>query len=376
MIVGCPSEIKRHEYRVGITPQCAKSYISHGHRVLMQSGAGEGSGYFDAEYTRVGAEIMPDAEAVFAGAEMIVKVKEPLPEEFDRLRPGQILFTYLHLAANRELAEQLCRNKVQSVAYETIELSDRSLPCLTPMSEIAGRLSIQEGAKYLEKAFGGRGILLGGVPGVPRGNVAIIGGGVVGTNACKIAVGIGANVTILDVNPRRLAYLDDIFGSSITTLYATEANIEHILGESDIVVGAVLLPGEATPKLIRREHLQIMKPGAVLVDVAVDQGGCAETTHPTSHDDPIFIVDGVVHYCVANMPGAVARSSTIALTSVTLNYGLLIADEGLEQAVSTDTALARGVNCFSGKCVHNAVAKSCGLEYVPLPELLDVETSV
>lgn len=376
MVVGCPSEIKRHEYRVGITPQCAKSYISHGHRVLMQSGAGAGSGYLDEEYSSVGAEIVPDADAVFSGAEMIVKVKEPLPEEFGRLRTGQILFTYLHLAANPELAERLCTQGVQSVAYETIELADRSLPCLTPMSEIAGRLSIQEGAKYLEKAFGGRGILLGGVPGVPRGNVAIIGGGVVGTNACKIAVGIGANVTILDVNSRRLAYLDDIFGSSITTLYATEANIEHVLTESDIVVGAVLLPGESTPKLIRREHLSIMKPGAVLVDVAVDQGGCAETTHPTTHDDPIFIVDGVVHYCVANMPGAVARSSTIALTSVTLNYGLLIADEGLERAVSSDSALERGVNCFKGRCVHNAVAKSCGIPHVPLKELLAAERHV
>lgn len=370
MIVGCPSEIKRHEYRVGLTPHCAKSYVSHGHRVLIQQGAGEGSGYPDEEYREAGAEVVADANAVFSQAQMIVKVKEPLPDEYDRLSKGQILFTYLHLAANPELARRLSANEVQSVAYETIELPDHSLPCLTPMSEIAGRLSVQEGAKYLEKAFGGRGILLGGVPGVPRGNVSIIGGGVVGTNACKIAVGIGANVTILDVNPRRLAYLDDIFGSAITTLYATEANIEHVIGESDIVIGAVLLPGESTPKLIRKEHLKRMKPGAVLVDVAVDQGGCAETTRPTTHDDPIYIIDDVVHYCVANMPGAVARSSTIALTSVTLKYGLMIADNGLEQAVTADLPLARGVNLYNGTCVHEAVARSCRLSFTPLGDLV------
>ncbi|MFW6252968.1 MAG: alanine dehydrogenase [bacterium] len=371
MIVGVPKEIKRHEYRVGMTPHCARSYVSHGHTVLIETSAGTGSGYTDEEYTDAGATVVPTGSAVFEQADMIVKVKEPLPPEYELMRPGQIMYTYLHLAANRELVDVLASRTVQSVAYETIQLPDGRLPCLTPMSEIAGRLSVQEGAKYLEKAFGGRGILLGGVPGVPRGNVAILGGGVVGTNACKIAVGIGANVTILDVNARRLAYLDDIFGSAITTLYATEANIDFVLRESDIIIGAVLLPGESTPKLVRREHLSIMKPGAVLVDVAIDQGGFAETSRPTTHDDPIFIIDDVVHYCVTNMPGAVARSSTIALTSVTLAYGLAIADSGLIAACRADRAIALGVNIYDGACVQPGVARSCGVplsSFAPLDE--------
>ncbi|TVQ22796.1 MAG: alanine dehydrogenase [Spirochaetaceae bacterium] len=363
MTIGVPKEVKRHEYRVGMTPHDAKSYVSHGHRVIVEQNAGIGSGYPDDEYRAMGAELVETAARVFADADMIVKVKEPLPDEFDLLRPGQILYTYLHLAANVPLAKHLMERKISSIAYETIELPDRSLPCLTPMSEIAGRLSVQEGAKYLEKEFGGRGILLGGVPGVPRGVVAIIGGGVVGTNACKIAVGIGANVTILDVNPRRLAYLDDIFGSSITTLYATEANLEYVLKEADIVIGAVLIPGESTPRLITREHLKLMKPGAVLVDVAIDQGGIAETSRPTTHDEPIYIVDDVVHYCVANMPGAVARSSTIALTSVTLPYGQMIAGSGLNDAMRASEPLRRGLNTHDGACVHEAVARSCGLPY-------------
>jgi alanine dehydrogenase len=294
---------------------------------------------------------------------MIVKVKEPLPEEYSLFHPGQILYTYLHLAASKDLANALIQKKITGVAYETIELPDHSLPCLTPMSEIAGRLSVQEGAKYLEKEFGGRGILLGGVPGVQRGKVGILGGGVVGTNACKIAVGIGANVTVLDINAKRLAYLDDIFGSSITTLYATEANIEYVLRESDIVIGAVLVAGETAPRLITRQHLSIMQHGAVIVDVAIDQGGCAETSRPTTHDDPIYIVDNVVHYCVANMPGAVARSSTIALTSVTLQYGLQIANQGLQAAARGNEALRRGINTIDGMCVHPGVAKSCGMPY-------------
>jgi alanine dehydrogenase len=366
MIIGVPKEIKRHEYRVGLTPHDVKSYIGHGHSVVLERGAGVGSGYTDDEYEAAGGQLRESAAEVFQQAQMIIKVKEPLPEEYDLLREGQILFTYLHLAANVPLARVLMERKVAAVAYETIELPDRSLPCLTPMSEIAGRLSVQEGAKYLEKAFGGRGILLGGVPGVPRGSIAILGGGIVGTNACKIATGIGANVTILDINARRLAYLDDIFGSSITTLYATDANLEFVLREADIVIGAVLLPGEATPKLITREHLKLMKPGAVLVDVAIDQGGIAETSRPTTHDEPIYIVDDVVHYCVANMPGAVARSSTIALTSVTGTYGMLIADMGLQDALSANDAVRRGLNTINGACVHEAVARSCGLEYTPL----------
>jgi alanine dehydrogenase len=363
MRIGVPREIKRHEYRVGMTPHSVRAYVKNGHQVQVEKGAGVGSGYEDAEYTAAGAVMVADKAALFRDAEMIVKVKEPLPEEFPLFHEGQVLFTYLHLAASRELAAELIKRKVTGVAYETIELPDRSLPCLTPMSEIAGRLSVQEGAKYLEKEFGGRGILLGGVPGVQRGKVSILGGGVVGTNACKIAVGIGANVTVLDINAKRLAYLDDIFGSSITTLYATEANIEFVLRESDIVIGAVLVAGETAPRLITRQHLSIMQHGAVLVDVAIDQGGCAETSRPTTHDDPIYLVDNVVHYCVANMPGAVARSSTIALTSVTLPYGLSIATHGIAGAARASEALRRGVNTFAGACVHPGVAKSCNLEY-------------
>ena len=363
MTVGVPREIKRHEYRVGMTPDDVRSYVSHGHRVLIEQSAGTGAGYEDEEYTKHGAVIATTATQVFGEADLIVKVKEPLPEEFDLLGDGQILFTYLHLAANVPLARALMERGVIAVAYETIELPDGSLPCLTPMSEIAGRLSVQEGAKYLEKEYGGRGILLGGVPGAPRGHVVILGGGVVGMNACKIATGIGATVTILDINARRLAYLDDIFGSSITTLYATDANIEQVVCEADVVIGAVLRPGESTPKLITREHVGMMKAGAVLVDVAIDQGGIAETSRPTTHDDPIYLVDGVVHYCVANMPGAVARSSTIALTSVTLSYGLLIADLGIRGALAASEALRRGLNIAGGACVHETVARSCNLPY-------------
>ncbi len=364
MRIGVPREIKRHEYRVGMTPHSVRAYVKNGHQVQVEKAAGVGSGYEDEEYVAAGAKIVTDKAALFRDAEMIVKVKEPLAEEFSLFREGQILFTYLHLAASRELAMELIKRKVTGVAYETIELQDRSLPCLTPMSEIAGRLSVQEGAKYLEKEFGGRGILLGGVPGVQRGRVSILGGGVVGTNACKIAVGIGANVTVLDINAKRLAYLDDIFGSSITTLYATEANIELVLRESDIVIGAVLVAGETAPRLVTRQHLSIMQHGAVIVDVAIDQGGCTETSRPTTHDDPIYIVDNVVHYCVANMPGAVARSSTIALTSVTLPYGLLIANQGLATAAHANEALRRGVNTIGGSCAHPGVAKSCGLPVV------------
>ncbi|MGA2642635.1 MAG: alanine dehydrogenase [Spirochaetia bacterium] len=363
MKIGVPREIKTHEYRAGMTPHSVKAYVKNGHKVLIEKGAGVGSGYEDAEFKAAGAAIMNEKAELFRESDMIVKVKEPLEEEFPLFKPGQILYTYLHLAASRELANELIRRKVTGVAYETIELPDRSLPCLTPMSEIAGRLSVQEGAKYLEKEFGGRGILLGGVPGVQRGKVAVLGGGVVGTNACKIAVGIGANVTVLDINAKRLAYLDDIFGSSITTLYATDANIEYVLRESDIVIGAVLVAGETAPRLITRQHLSLMQPGAVIVDVAIDQGGCAETSRPTTHSDPIYIVDNVVHYCVTNMPGAVARSSTIALTSVTLQYGLMIANLGLAAAARANEPLKRGINTIDGKCVHPGVAKSCGLPY-------------
>jgi alanine dehydrogenase len=366
MIIGVPKEIKRHEYRVGMTPSSAAAYARAGHTVIMEKGAGLGAGYEDGEYAKAGACIEADKKEVFNRADMIVKVKEPLLEEYGLFRDGQILFTYLHLAADRRLAQTLLDRKVSGVAYETIELADRSLPCLTPMSEIAGRLAVQEGAKYLEKEYGGRGILIGGVPGVQRGRVSILGGGVVGTNAAKIAVGMGGHVTVLDISSKRLAYLDDIFGSSLTTLYATEANVEQVLKESDIVIGAVLVTGETAPKLIMRRHLALMQPGAVIVDVAIDQGGCAETSRPTTHDDPIYIVDGIVHYCVANMPGAVARTSTIALTSVTLPYGLEIARAGLEAAARGSAAIRKGINTYGGACVHPGVARSCNLAYTEL----------
>jgi alanine dehydrogenase len=370
MNIGTIREIKTHEYRVGLTPSCVKAYTSRGHTVLVEKGAGHSAGFEDNEYAAAGARITDDKRAIFDSCEMIIKVKEPQPEEYGLFHEGQILYTYLHLAASSQLTQSLLQAKIKGVAYETIETDDGALPCLTPMSEIAGRLAVQEGAKYLEKPFGGRGILLGGVPGVRRGKVGILGGGVVGINACKIAVGIGADVTILDVDARRLAYLDDIFGSSITTLYSNDHNIESVLQEADVVIGAVLLHGAKAPKLIRREHLSMMKKGAVIVDVAVDQGGCAETTHPTTHNDPIYVVDGVVHYAVANMPGAVALSSTIALTSATLRYGLMMAQYGIEEACSKNNAIKKGVNLYQGHCTYESVASDLNLTYTHLDEVL------
>jgi alanine dehydrogenase len=301
---------------------------------------------------------------------MIVKVKEPVAAEYELFHEGQILYTYLHLAADEALTRMLMKKKIKAVAYETIEDTNRRLPCLRPMSEIAGRLSVQEGAKYLEKTFGGRGVLLGGVPGVRRGKIAILGGGIVGTNALKMAVGIGADVHILDINGDRLAYLDDIFGSSITTLYSSEANIEQALIEADVVIGAVLVPGAKAPRLVRKEHLKIMKPGAVLVDVAIDQGGCFETSKATTHDNPTNIIDDIVHYCVANMPGAVALTSTLALTSTTLPYGLQIANLGLEQAVRKIAPIAKGLNVYNGHCTYESVARDLGLSYTPIVDAL------
>jgi alanine dehydrogenase len=370
MIVGLPKEIKTEEYRVGLTPAAVKAFASRGHTVLVEEGAGVGSGFEDSEYAEAGAELTSDKRALFDRAEMIVKVKEPLPEEYDLFHEGQLLYTYLHLAANRELTDALLERKVSGIAYETVELEDGSLPLLTPMSEIAGRLSVQEGAKYLEKSFGGRGILLGGVPGIRRGRVVIIGGGVVGTNACKMAVGLGADVYLLDVSPKRLAYLDDIFATHITTLYSNETNIAEAVREADVVIGAVLIPGSAAPRLVTRAHLATMKRGAVIVDVAVDQGGCFETTRPTTHKEPVFIEEGVVHYCVANMPSAVALSSTIALTSVTCPYGLTLAGKGLGGAVAESAPLAKGVNLHAGKCTHAGVAGSLRIECTPVAEAL------
>jgi alanine dehydrogenase len=337
---------------------------------MIETGAGADTGFEDADYIAAGAEIRNSREEIYAEADMIVKVKEPLPEEYDLFKENQILYTYLHLAADKPLTEMLMAKKVKAVAYETIEGADGTLPCLTPMSEIAGRLSVQEGAKYLEKTFGGRGVLLGGVPGVRRGRIAILGGGIVGTNACKIAVGIGAQVTVLDVNSSRMAYLDDVFGSSITTLYSTDANIESIVRDSDVIIGAVLIPGGAAPKLIKAEHLKMMKKGTVLVDVAIDQGGCFETSRATSHDDPIYLENGIVHYCVSNMPGAVALSSTLALTSTTLPYGLALADKGVETACRESRSLAQGLNVINGHCTYENVAASLDLPYTLLKDAI------
>ncbi len=363
MNVGLIKEIKKEEYRVGLTPSSASEYVKNGHTVYVEKTAGEGSGFSDSSYEKKGCVIETDKRKIFDTCEMIVKVKEPLEEEYDFFHEGQILYTYLHLAANKPLTEFLVEKKIEGVAYETVMEDDGTLPLLKPMSEIAGRLSIQEGAKYLEKPYGGRGVLLGGVPGIRRGKTLILGGGVVGTNACKMAVGLGAEVTIVDVSAKRLTYLDDIFGNSITTLYSNDTNIEQCLEEADLVIGAVLIPGAAAPKLHKREHLKIMKKGAVIVDVAIDQGGCCETARATYHSEPTFIIDDVVHYCVANMPGAVALSSTYALTSVTNRYGLDIANKGLEQAIEDSNPIKLGVNTYKGKLVNEPVATALDLNY-------------
>lgn len=358
MRVGCVKEIKNNEFRVGMTPDNAKAYVAAGHEVWIERGAGLGSGFTDGEYAAAGAKLCETAKEVWDGVEMMVKVKEPLPEEYPLFHDGLILYTYLHLAADKEQTDALLSGKVKGVAYETLIERDGSIPLLAPMSQIAGRLSIQEGAKYLEKIHGGEGVLLAGVPGTPKANVVILGGGNVGTNACKIAVGMGANVTILDVNLKRLAQLDDLFGARIQTLVSTDANIEKSVREADLVVGCVLIPGKAAPKIFKKKYLKEMKPGAVFVDVAVDQGGCGETTRVTYHDDPIFIEDGVVHYCVGNMPGAVPRTSTIALTNATLRYGLQIAERGLEGACKANDVIYSAINTYGGKLTCKNVADS------------------
>ena len=370
MKVGCVKEIKNNENRVGMTPDNAKAYVKAGHEVLIQKGAGLGSGFTDEQYEAAGAKILSTAKQVWDKAEMIVKVKEPLEPEYELMKKNQILFTYLHLAADKEQTDALLEKKVKGVAYETLMERDGSLPLLVPMSQIAGRRSIQEGAKYLEKTFGGEGVLLAGVPGTPKAKVVILGAGTVGTNACKIAVGMGSDVTMLDINLKRLEYLDDIFGSRIQTLVSTEANIEQSVREADLVIGSVLIPGKSAPKLFKKAYLKEMKPGAVFVDVAVDQGGCGETTHATTHDNPIYVVDGVVHYCVGNMPGAVPRTSTIALTNATLRYGLQIANLGLEKACEANPVLYSAINTYDGKLTCKNVADSFkGYEYTDIHSL-------
>ena len=369
MIIGLPKEIKNNEFRVGLTPGAVGAYVRAGHTVLVERGAGLGSGFTDQEYVDAGAQMEAGPADVWAKAGMIVKVKEPVACEYQYFREGMLLYTYLQLAADGPLTKALLNAKVDAVAYETIVGREGGLPCLAPMSEIAGRMAIQEGAKYLEKTYGGRGVLLAGVPGVERGNVVILGGGNVGANACKVAVGMGANVTVVDVDLRRLAYLDDIFDKRITTLYSTRDNIRKAVAQADLVVGCVLLPGRAAPKLLLKEDLALMKPGAVVVDVAVDQGGCVETTHATTHDDPIYIVDGIVHYCVANMPGAVARTSTLALGNATLPYGLELAARGIA-ACGADKGLLAGLNCCKGKCTFPGVAEALNLEYTDPASLI------
>ncbi len=364
MKIGCTKELKNHEYRVGLMPSNVAILVKEGHEVYIESHAGEGAGFDDNEYIAAGAQVIDDAATIFATCDMIIKVKEPEECEWGLLRPGQILYTYLHLAPNPKLTNLLLERKVKAVAYETITDADGNLPCLRPMSQIAGKLSIQEGAKYLEKRFGGRGLLLGGVPGVKHGKIVILGGGIAGINAAKAAVGIGADVTLLDINLTRLGYIDDIFGSHVETLYSSEANICDSLREADLVIGSVLIPGGSTPKLIRRDHLKLMKKGAVIVDIAIDQGGCCESSHVTTHDDPVFVEEGIVHYCVGNMPGAVPYTSTIALLNETFRYANIIANKGLEYAVASNEGLANGLNTYHGHCTNKNLADSLGIEYV------------
>jgi len=371
MKIGLPKEIKDNEYRVGLTPAGVRAFTDAGHNVFVEKSAGEGSGFGNELYEKAGAKILETADDVWGEGDMIVKVKEPVAPEYPRMRENQLLFTYLHLAPEFELTKQLLERKVTGVAYETITDKHGRLPLLTPMSEVAGRMSVQVGATYLEKMNGGRGILLGGVPGVPAANVVIIGGGVVGTEAAKMAIGLGAHVTIIDRNLDRLRQLDDIFLSKVQTLASSRYAIEEAISSADLVIGAVLIVGAAAPKLVTREMLKLIPNGAVLVDVAVDQGGCFETTHATTHSNPTYYEEGVLHYCVANMPGAVPRTSTFALTNATLPYALDLANKGFERAIREDKGLLEGVNTFGGKLTYEAVAASQNLSYTPLDSMID-----
>jgi len=371
MKIGLPKEIKDNEYRVGLTPAGVNALVNAGHEVFVQKSAGEGSGFPDEQYVKAGGKLLNTADEVWQTGDMIVKVKEPIAPEYPRMREDQLLFTYLHLAPELELTKQMMDRKVTGVAYETITDHNGKLPLLTPMSEVAGRMSVQVGATYLEKMNGGKGILLGGVPGVPAANVMIIGGGVVGTEAAKMAVGLGARVTILDRDLNRLRQLDDIFLSKVQTMASSRYAIEEAIAHSDLVIGAVLVVGAAAPKLVTRDMLKLVPQGAVLVDVAVDQGGCFETTHATTHSNPTYYEEGVLHYCVANMPGAVPRTSTFALTNATLPYAIALAGKGFERAIAEDAGLKEGVNTYAGKCTYEAVATSQNIEYTPLDSLLD-----
>jgi alanine dehydrogenase len=370
MKVGILKEIKTEENRVCMTPAGVEVMIANGHKLLVEKGAGSGSGFEDAAYIKAGAEMAATAREIFERSDMVMHVKEPLPAEYDLIREGQIVFTYLHLAAAEELTKALIKSKAVCIAYETIQKPDRSLPLLTPMSEVAGRMAIQQGAKYLEMAQGGHGVLLGGVPGVDPGNVVVIGGGIVGTNAAKMACGLGAKVYILDMNLDRLRYLSDVMPANCFGLFSSPATLRELIQRADVVVGAVLIPGTKAPKLITREMLKTMKPGSVLVDVAIDQGGCFETSKATTHGDPIYVVDGVVHYCVANMPGAVPRTSTMALTNATLPYAVEIANKGWKKAMQESNEIKLGANVVNGKITYKAVADAFGLDYTPVDEVL------
>ena len=370
MIIGVPKEIKNNENRVGVTPAGVIELVRNGHTVYVQSTAGEGSGFMDDDYVTAGASILPSIEEVYGIAEMIIKVKEPIESEYSLIREDQLLFTYFHFASYEPLTHAMIKQKAVCLAYETVEKPDRSLPLLVPMSEVAGRMSVQEGAKYLEKPLKGRGILLGGVPGVRPAKVLIIGGGVVGTNAAKMAAGMGADVTIMDNNLQRLRYLDDIMPANVNTFMSNEYNIRELLPTHDLIIGAVLIPGAKAPHLITRDMLKEMRPGTVVVDVAVDQGGCIETCTPTTHENPTYIIDDVVHYCVANMPGAVPYTSTLALTNATLPYAIQLANKGWKKACADSNELKLGLNVVQGKVVYKGVSEAFGLEYVPVENVL------
>ncbi|WP_423130406.1 alanine dehydrogenase [Gaoshiqia sp. Z1-71] len=370
MIIGVPKEIKNNENRVALTPAGAAELTKRGHEVYVQTTAGHGSGFTDEDYRAAGARLLPTIEEVYALAEMIIKVKEPIAREYPLIKKGQILYTYFHFASSEELTNAMIEKGAVCLAYETVELDDRSLPLLVPMSEVAGRMSIQEGAKYLEKTYGGYGVLLGGVPGVPPAKVLIIGGGIVGTEAAKMAAGLGADTTIMDVNLKRLRYLDDIMPANVKTMMSNEYNIREMVKTHDVIVGAVLIPGAKAPKLVTRDMVSTMRPGTVMVDVAVDQGGCFETTQATTHEHPTFVIDEVIHYCVANMPGAVPRTSTIALTNATLPYAMQLAAKGWKQACKDNLPLRKGLNVVDGKVVYEGVAEAFGLPYVPADMVL------
>ena len=370
MIIGVPKEIKTNENRVALVPGGAEALVNAGHTVLIERTGGQGSGFEDSEYEAFGAQIVDSAEEVWKRAEMIMKVKEPIAREWPLMRDNQVIFTYFHYAADEPLTQASIKSNAICIAYETVQLPTGELPLLTPMSEVAGRMAVQEGAKYLEKFFGGRGILLGGVPGVEQGNVLILGGGIVGSNSARMAAGLGARVTILDLSLHRLRYLADVMPANVTVLYSNRQNLLEQLAVADIVVGGVLLPGAKAPKLVRREDLKMMRPGSVIVDVAVDQGGCVETIHATTHEDPIYVVDGVIHYGVANMPGAVPRTSTLALTNATFPYALKLANLGWKEACKRDRALALGLNVVKGKVTYPGVAEAFGLEYTPVEKVM------